>query len=154
MTRLAHPSLFPMFLNLEGRLCVVVGAGRIAESKIAALRASGARVRVVAPRATRRVKAWSANREITWIPRRFAARDLNGSALVIAATNCPHTNQAIFDADASRRVPCNAVDDPARCDFYFPAIVRRGPLQIAISTSGCSPALTTFPRSTQAGSGS
>jgi len=135
------PSLFPAFIKLAGRRCVVVGAGSVASSKITSLLDCGAQVTVVAPRATKSVEQLAASRKIRWLPRKFAPADLERTFLVIAATSDRTVNRAVFLSAESRGILCNSVDDPPNCDFYFPAIVRRGPLQIAISTSGESPAL-------------
>jgi precorrin-2 dehydrogenase / sirohydrochlorin ferrochelatase len=134
-------ALFPMFLRLEGRHCLVVGAGVIAEGKITALLSAGARVTVVAPHARRRIACMARRGRIEWHAREFQLRDLAGVFLVIAATSSPKLHQRIWRAARRRGVLCNVVDDPPLCDFYYPAIVRRGPLQIAISTSGQSLAL-------------
>jgi precorrin-2 dehydrogenase/sirohydrochlorin ferrochelatase len=135
------PPLFPIFLKLQAQPCVVVGAGRIAEQKIGALLASGARVRVVAPQATESIRTLAAAGRLSWIERRFEPSDLDGHLLVVAATGDRFVNEEVFRAAATRHVLCNAVDEPEHCDFYYPAVVRRGDLQIAISTSGHSPAL-------------
>jgi precorrin-2 dehydrogenase / sirohydrochlorin ferrochelatase len=130
-----------MFVKLDGRRCLVVGAGSVGESKIDSLLATGASVRVVAPRATQRVREWAREGRIEFVAREYAASDLAGVFLVIAATNSPALHDEIYAEAQSRGVLCNAVDEPDRCDFYFPAVVRRGELQIAISTGGLSPAL-------------
>jgi len=135
------PALFPAFIKLAGRRCVVVGAGSVAASKIASLLDCGAQVTVIAPRAIETVEQFAAARKIRWLPRKFAPSDLARAFLVIAATSDSGVNRAIFLEAEARGILCNSVDDPPNCDFYFPAIVRRGPLQIAISTSGESPAL-------------
>ncbi len=135
------PALFPVFLKLAGRPCLVVGAGAVAESKIAALLDSGAQVTVVAPNAGKPIERLAASRQIRWVPRKFAPSDLDRAFLVVAATSDPAVNRAVFREAAERGILCNSVDDPPNCDFYFPAVVRRGPLQIAVSTSGESPAL-------------
>lgn len=134
-------SLFPMFLKLEGRRCLVVGAGTVAEGKIRNLLLSGAEVRVVAPSANRAVREWVRTGAIGWENREFSAADLDRAFLVIVATSSKEVNQAVFREAQSRKVLCNVVDDPEHCDFYYPAVVRRGQLQIAISTAGESPAL-------------
>lgn len=134
-------SLFPIFLKLDGRSCLVVGAGKVGQEKIHSLVVAGAQVRVVAPRATATVVEWARAGVITWDSRSFDAADLEGVALVIAATNSGPLNETIFREAQRRNVFCNVVDDPERCDFYYPAVVRRGHLQIAISTGGHSPAL-------------
>jgi precorrin-2 dehydrogenase/sirohydrochlorin ferrochelatase len=133
--------LFPMALKLNGRACLVVGAGQIAESKIESLTRCGACVHVVAPQATKKVREAARAGQITWHERRYRKSDLSGIFLVVAATCSPELHEAIFRQAQRAGVLCNAVDEPERCDFYYPAVVRRGPLQIAVSTSGRSPAL-------------
>jgi precorrin-2 dehydrogenase/sirohydrochlorin ferrochelatase len=133
--------LFPMFLKLSARPCLVVGAGTVAESKIASLMEASARVRVVAPEATAQVRCWSQLNTIEWRQRAFEPGDLDCMFLVVAATSSTELHERIF-AEANRRgVLCNIVDVPPLCDFYYPSVVQRGPLQIAISTAGLSPAL-------------
>ena len=133
--------LFPMFLKLSGRPCLVVGAGSIAESKIVSLLEAGGRLRVVAPEATPQVRSWARSNEIQWHQRPFEPHDLDGIFLVVAATSSTELHKRIFEEATRRGVLCNIVDVPALCDFYYPAVVQRGALQIAISTSGESPAL-------------
>ena len=134
-------SLFPMFLKLEGRNCLVLGAGSVGEQKIRSLLDCGAQIRVVAPWATEAVQRLGQNGFLTWIPRRFEAADLDGTYLVVAATSEVEVNHAIYREAQTRGILCNVVDDPPYCDFYYGALVRRGHLQIAISTNGLSPAL-------------
>jgi precorrin-2 dehydrogenase / sirohydrochlorin ferrochelatase len=133
--------LFPLFLKLAGRACLVVGAGAIAESKIESLLRAGARVKVVAPEATDKVRSWARAKQIVWRARGYRATDLRGAFLVIAATSSGKLHRAIFRQARCGGILCNAVDDPPNCDFYYPAVVRRGSLQIAISTGGESPSL-------------
>lgn len=137
----ATPALFPLFLKLEGRECLVVGAGSVAEAKISSLLISGARVRVVAPEAKAAVREWAHGGEIVWEQRNFLPSDLDGAFLVIAATSLSELNGSIFGEARKRNVLCNAVDDPEHCDFFYGAVLRRGDLQIAISTAGHSPSL-------------
>jgi precorrin-2 dehydrogenase / sirohydrochlorin ferrochelatase len=134
-------NLFPMFLKLDGRTCLVVGAGKVGEPKIASLLVSGARVRVVAPEASEQVVGWHRTQAISWEARVFQPSDLDGVFLVIAATGSTEVNKLVFREAQRRQILCNSVDDPPRCDFFYPAVVRRGQLQIAISTAGLSPAL-------------
>jgi precorrin-2 dehydrogenase / sirohydrochlorin ferrochelatase len=134
-------NLFPMFLKLAGRPCLVVGAGTIAESKIESLVQAGAKVHVVAPEATPKVLAWARAHKIAWQRRGFLAKDLKGMFLVVAATPSSELHDQIFRLARRIGVLCNIVDVPRLCDFYYPAVVRRGALQIAISTAGQSPAL-------------
>ncbi|GGG80977.1 precorrin-2 dehydrogenase/sirohydrochlorin ferrochelatase family protein [Edaphobacter dinghuensis] len=134
-------SLFPIFLKLAARPCVVIGAGNLAESKIESLQAANARITVIAPEASERIRSLAAAGEIELLQRPYVDGDLTGSFLVVAATNVPSVNRAVFAEATAKGVLCNAVDDPPFCDFYFPSVVRRGDLQIAISTAGASPAL-------------
>lgn len=133
--------LFPMFLKLAKRRCLVVGAGKTAEEKIPTLLRCGAHVIVVAPVASRAIQGWAAENKIAWQQRRFEPRDLDGVFLVVVATPQKILNRSIFELAQQRRTLCNVVRDRATCDFYYPAVVRRGPLQIAISTAGHSGAL-------------
>jgi precorrin-2 dehydrogenase len=133
--------LFPAFLKLAGRRCLIVGAGAIAEEKISGLLLAGADVRVIAPQATPRIRAWARAKKIRWDSRAFRPADLAGAFLVVAATSSPVLHSEIYARARRRGILCNVVDDPEHCDFYYGAIVRRGSLQIAISTEGRSPAL-------------
>ena len=134
-------ALFPMFVKLVGRRCVVVGGGAIAESKVASLLASGAKVIVVSPNLTPVLARKARLGAFTWYERRFDACDLYDAFLVIAATSEDAVNEWVYREADRRGVLCNAVDQPPRCHFYFPAVVHRGALQIAISTAGLSPSL-------------
>ena len=133
--------LFPISLKLRGRLCVVVGGGVIAESKIQSLLAAEAHVVVVAPEVTETVVAWARAGQIEWQVKAFATDDLCGAFLVVAGTSSPQVNHEVFQQCEAERILCNVVDDPEFCHFYYPAVLRRGALQIAISTEGQSPAL-------------
>ena len=134
-------SLFPMFLKLAGRSCLVVGAGRVGEGKIAGVLDTGARIRVVAREATAAVHDWARAGEIELELRSFAPSDLDGAFIAIVATASRDLNEFIYREARLRGVLCNVVDVPEYCDFFYPAVVRRGDLQIAISTSGQSPSL-------------
>jgi precorrin-2 dehydrogenase/sirohydrochlorin ferrochelatase len=133
--------LFPMFLKLEGRPCLVAGAGGIGEPKIRSLIDCGAQVRVVAPSASASVMEAASCGTLVWLQREFEVSDLDGIFLVVAATNSQEVNHAIYRAAQERGILCNVVDDPPHCNFFYPAVVRRGNFQIAISTGGLSPAL-------------
>jgi uroporphyrin-III C-methyltransferase/precorrin-2 dehydrogenase/sirohydrochlorin ferrochelatase len=136
-----HMQLFPIFVKLAGRRCLVVGAGTVGQAKIQSLLDARARVRVVAPRGTAAVAEWKQQGLVEWEVREFQPSDMDGAFLVIAATNSSATNAVIHKEAEQRNILCNAVDDPENCDFYYGAVVRRGDLQIAISTAGKSPAL-------------
>jgi len=134
-------SLFPMFVKLTGRRCLVVGGGPVAEGKVETLLACSATVALVAPAVTGSIASWEREQRLIWHQRRFQPSDLEGAFLVIAATGVDAVNEFVFRAAEARGILCNAVDEPECCHFYYPAVVRRGPLQIAISTGGLSPAL-------------
>jgi len=133
--------MFPIFLKLEGRRCLVVGAGKVAEGKIRGLLDAGASVEVVAPFAVPQIQQWFGQGVLSWQQRVFEPRDLDHASIVIAATPSHEVNTQVFEEAQLRNVLCNSVDDPENCDFYYPAVVQRGDLQIAISTNGRSPAL-------------
>jgi siroheme synthase-like protein len=133
--------LFPIFVKLQQRLVVVIGAGEIAAQKIDGLLRAQARIRVVAPEVSAAFVKPIRDGRIEWIPRKFAARDLDGATLAIAATSGPGVNASVFREAEARGILCNAVDDIENCHFYYGSIVQRGDLQIAISTNGKSPAL-------------
>jgi len=118
-----------------------VGAGEIGEGKTAGLIEAGAHVCVVASTATERVKEWDRQGKVRWLQREFRESDLAGCLLVVAATSSSELHKRISRLARRHGVLCNIVDVPDLCDFYYPAVVRRGALQIAISTSGESPAL-------------
>jgi precorrin-2 dehydrogenase len=134
-------SLFPMFLKLEGRQCLVAGAGRIGEPKISGLLETGARIRVVSLDATPTVREWARAGIIELELRAFSLDDLDGAFLAIVATNSRTLNERVYHEAQRRGVLCNVVDVPDLCDFFYPSVVRRGDLQIAVSTAGQSPSL-------------
>jgi precorrin-2 dehydrogenase/sirohydrochlorin ferrochelatase len=134
-------SLFPMFMKLTGRQCLVVGAGKVGEPKIGGLIDTGAQIRVVAIEATQVVREWARAGKIELELRAFSANDLDGAFLAIVATASRDLNELVYREAQRRGVLCNVVDVPEYCDFFYPAVVRRGDLQIAISTSGQSPSL-------------
>jgi precorrin-2 dehydrogenase / sirohydrochlorin ferrochelatase len=131
-----------MFMKLEGKRCLVVGAGNVGEPKIGGLIDTGARIRVIALRASETVQGWAQAGKITLELRAFAAEDLDGTFLAVVATASRALNGSIYREALRRGVLCNIVDVPEFCDFYYPAVVRRGDLQIAISTNGQSPSLS------------
>jgi precorrin-2 dehydrogenase/sirohydrochlorin ferrochelatase len=130
-----------MFLKLEGRQCLVVGAGKVGEPKIGGLLETGAHVRVVALDASPTVREWARAGKIDLELRPFVADDLDSAFLAIVATNSRSLNERAYHEAQRRHVLCNVVDVPDLCDFFYPAVVRRGDLQIAVSTAGQSPSL-------------
>ena len=135
-------SMLPIFLKLEGRNCLLVGAGNVALEKIGSLSPTGLKLRVVAPEARAEVRLLAEDGKLEWIQRRFEDADLDGNFLVIAATDAPEVNAAVYRGCVARNIVCNSVDDIPNCDFFFGSVVRRGELQIAISTAGNSPAVS------------
>jgi len=133
---------YPIFLNLSGRPCVVIGGGGIAERKVEGLRAADAAVTVVAPDLTRRLTALATAGEIRHVARGFRPGDLDGADLAMVAVS-DSCLSAVVAAEARRhKIWLNAADDPVRCDFILPAVLQRGPLAIAVATGGTSPALS------------
>jgi precorrin-2 dehydrogenase/sirohydrochlorin ferrochelatase len=132
---------YPITLELEGRPCVVIGGGSVAERKVTGLREAGARVAVIAPQVTAGIAALARAGEIEHRARPYRPGDLGEAALVIAATDEGATQRAVATEAASERVPLNVADVPGLCTFTLPAVVRRGDVTIAISTGGSSPAL-------------
>jgi precorrin-2 dehydrogenase/sirohydrochlorin ferrochelatase len=128
-------------MKLEGRQCLVVGAGEVGAPKIGGLLETGARIRVVALDASPAVREWARAGKIDLELRAFAAGDLDGAFLAVVATSSRTLNERVYHEARKRGVLCNVVDVPDLCDFFYPAVVRRGDLQIAISTAGQSPSL-------------
>lgn len=135
------PPLYPVFVNLQCRPCLVVGGGAVAERKVMGLLAAEAQVTVVSPEATEVLRALAEQGRIRWLARPFAPDDVSGMVLVVAATNRPEVNAQVSEAAQRRGVWVNVVDQPQRCTFFVPSVVRRGDLVLAVSTGGASPAL-------------
>ncbi len=134
-------SLFPMFMKLAGKQCLVVGAGKVGEPKIGGLIDTGASIHVVAISASDQVREWASAGKIALELRAFSTGDLDGKFLAVVATASRSLNELIYREAQWRGVLCNVVDVPEYCDFFYPAVVQRGDLQIAISTAGQSPSL-------------
>ena len=134
-------NLFPMFMKLAGKQCLVVGAGNVGEPKIGGLIDTGARIHVVAITATDQVREWAEAGKIELELRAFSSFDLDDKFLAVVATASRSLNELVYREAQRRGVLCNVVDVPDLCDFFYPAVVRRGDLQIAISTAGQSPSL-------------
>lgn len=133
--------LYPIFMNLSDRNCLVIGGGKVAQRKIETLLEYKARVLLVSPVVTDVLDEWAEQKLIVWERRAFEPADLKGIFLVFIATSDSHTNKKIADLCREQGIMVNAVDDPENCDFYVPAILRRDSLCIAISTQGKSPLL-------------
>lgn len=139
-------SYYPLFVELAGRCCLVIGGGPVAERKVQGLVAAGAAVTVVSPDLTATLHGLAAAGRIGYTSRQYRAGDLAGFALAFVATDDGAVNGAVAREGRERGVWVNAADDPAHCDFILPAVVRRGPLTVAVGTDGASPALARIVR--------
>jgi precorrin-2 dehydrogenase/sirohydrochlorin ferrochelatase len=132
---------YPLFLDLTGRLVVVVGGGRIAERKVRQLVACGARVAVISPTVTPRLRTWHRRNAIRWRPRRYKRCDLQRAWLVVSASDDTAVNRRVARDAKQGRILANVVDDATVSTAIAPAWFRRGALVVAFSTGGASPAL-------------
>ena len=131
--------LYPVNLVVDGRRCLVVGGGRVAAGKVRNLRTCGAIVHVVATEVGDEIAAMP---DVTIERRPYRRGEVAGYRLVVAATGDPEVNAAVFGDGEAAGVWVNSADDPARCSFTLPSVVRRGPLTLTVSTGGHSPALS------------
>lgn len=131
---------YPVFLDLRDRPGLVVGGGPVAEGKVEGLMAAGARVTVVSPTLTPRLAEWADAGEIRHLAREYRTGDLEGQQVAFAATGEPGVSAAVAEEGRARGIWVNAADEPARCDFILPSVIRRGRLVVAVSTGGASPA--------------
>jgi precorrin-2 dehydrogenase/sirohydrochlorin ferrochelatase len=134
-----HDYYYPTFLNLQSKKVVVVGGGKVAERKILALLKTGANITIISPEITKRIAREKIRGNLKHIPRQYRKGDVRKTFLVIAATDSDEINKKI-----SEEAPClvNVVDTPSFCNFIVPSVLKRGPLTIAVSTGGISPALS------------
>jgi precorrin-2 dehydrogenase/sirohydrochlorin ferrochelatase len=135
----ARHQTYPLFMNLRGKPCLVVGGGRVAQRKIAGLLRADARVRVVSPAAGKVIQNWAAAGRLVWQKKVFAAQSLRGVQAAFAATDDRAVNRAVAAACRRRGILVNVADKPEESDFFVPAVIRRKSLTIAISTNGKSP---------------
>jgi precorrin-2 dehydrogenase/sirohydrochlorin ferrochelatase len=132
---------YPLNLNLAGRCCLVIGGGKVAERKVAALLQSGARVSLISPELTETIRQWAERGQLRHFARHYHSTDVCGYLLVFCATDSAAVNeQAAVDARQAGAM-VNVADRPDLCDFTIPARLLRGSLSIAVSTGGNSPAL-------------
>jgi precorrin-2 dehydrogenase/sirohydrochlorin ferrochelatase len=132
-------ALYPANIRISGRRCVIIGGGRVAARKAAVLLECGALVKVVSPALDAEFETMAGS--IEHVERSYARGDLEGSFLVIAATDDDETNRAVEEEARSGNLMLNVVDKPEQCNFYVPSSIRRGELMITISTGGRLPAL-------------
>lgn len=136
------PELFPIFLKLNGRRALIVGGGKIAVLRAKQLVRTKASVTVISPKVSTEMEELAKAHLIDLVRRRFERTDLSKRYfIVIGATNDPAVQKAVFEEAERWGILCNVVDSPGRCNFFTPAVVERGDLKIAISTSGRSPSL-------------
>ena len=133
--------LYPLYLNLEGKPCLVVGGGAVACRKTGALLRAGARVTVVAPEAAAELEELSRKDKVELLRRAFRPKDVQGRWLVFCATDDAQVNGIVFQASEAACVPCNVADHPRACRFHVPARWTGGKVQVAVSTSGAAPVL-------------
>jgi precorrin-2 dehydrogenase len=132
---------YPITVDLTGRPCLVVGGGAIAERKVAGLVEAGARVTVVSPSLTPALLRLATEAPLAWRPREYAPGDAAGFILVMVATDDRVVNATVAAECRERGIFVNCADDPARCDFILPSVLRRGAVTVAVSTGGQSPTL-------------
>ena len=135
-------SYLPVGLRLEGRRCLIVGGGAVAYRKARALIERGAELTVIAVEHNAGIQQFVDQGQLTLISRAYESPEAENFGLVICATNNQAVNRAVYEDCVRAKVPVNVVDDPARCDFIFPAVIQRGSLSLAISTDGRAPFLT------------
>ena len=132
---------YPVFLNMQGQLCVVIGGGEVAERKVQALLEAGAVVTLIAPECTDGLVAMTSDSSVTWHQRTYETGDLEGAFIAIAATDDRAVNEAVTQEATERNTPLNVVDVTDLCTFIAPSVIHRGPVTLAISTGGMGPAL-------------
>ena len=139
-------SYYPVFLDLRGRPCLVVGGGAVAHAKVVGLLRPGAVVTVVAPTVIEPIETLAARGEVTVVPRPYASADIGGCEVVVAATDEVEVNRRVARDARRAEVLVNVVDAPEISRFIAPAVLERGDLQVAVSTSGVSPTFAAFVR--------
>jgi precorrin-2 dehydrogenase / sirohydrochlorin ferrochelatase len=133
---------YPLFLDIAGKLCVVLGGGKIAERKVSTLIKFKAKVKLISPKITKNLSKRAESAKIEFVEREYREGDLEGAVLAFAATDQKEVNLRIKREADARALPINVVNDPRSCEFLVPSIVQKGPITIAISTSGSLPLLS------------
>lgn len=131
---------YPVYLDIRDKPCVVIGGGNVSERKVLSLLNAGANVTVISPDITAKINCLKEEGKVAVIRRLYSDGDLKGAVLVFAATDCEEANRKISEEAHNRGILLNMADNPEVCDFIVPSVVERGPLSIAISTGGASPA--------------
>ncbi len=133
--------LYPINVNMDGQLCVVIGGGLVAARKLHGLLACGARVRLVSPKILMQIQNLVLDGRLEWLPRVYEQGDLKGASFVFALTNCPETQLRIVEDARLLSTLVNVADNPDASTFHVPATLRRGDFLISVSTGGGSPSL-------------
>lgn len=132
---------FPIALDIKAKRCVVIGGGGVARRKVESLIECGAMVTVISPEACSELWGLAEERMIEWVRRPYRHGDLGGAVLVMAATDSEGCNQEVYQEALEKGLLVNVCDDPPRCNFIVPSVIRRGNLTIAVTTDGKSPML-------------
>ena len=138
---MSYVDYFPVFLDLNGRALLIVGGGSVAIEKLHSLMPSGAIITVVSPEFAPEIRSWAGEGRIELLERPFEAADIEDRFMVIAATDNPELNATVYRLGNAANKLTNSVDDPVNCNFIMSANARSGPMQVAVSSAGCSPAL-------------
>ena len=138
--------MYPVCLEISDKLCIVVGGGSVAERKVLGLLTAGAQVRVISPQLTGTLAGLADDGRIEWLDRGYEQGDLIGALLVFAATDSREVQEAVVREASRAGQLVNVIDEPVRCSFQVPAVVRRGDLTLAVSTGGRSPAVAAMVR--------
>lgn len=139
-------SLYPIYVDLKGKTCVVAGGGKVAERKISTLLKCGCKIVVIAPSITDKISKLADKNKIIWYERTLLQKDIKNCFLVIGATSDKKVNKEIYKFAEKNNKLVNVVDDPKLCNFIVPATLKKGPLYISVSTSGKSPVLAALIR--------
>lgn len=137
----SNRSYYPVYLDLKGKKCIIVGGGRVAERKCRSLIKTGADVTVISPRITKRLEDYKRKGKIRHLPRLYKRGDIESAFLAIAATDSQEINERVYTEATDKNILLNVVDNPDFCNFIVPSVVERGDLKMAISTGGASPAV-------------
>ncbi|NJD03540.1 MAG: bifunctional precorrin-2 dehydrogenase/sirohydrochlorin ferrochelatase [Ruminiclostridium sp.] len=135
-------AVFPLFVDLGGKTCIVVGGGEVASRKVEILLRFDADLSIIAPEVSSSILSLEIQDKIKIFRKKYSEHDIDEAFLVVAATSDPEVNENVFRDAKKRNIPVNVVDDPEKCTFIFPSVVNRGDLTIGISTSGIYPVLS------------
>lgn len=135
-------AVFPLFVDMRGKTCIVVGGGEVAFRKVEVLLRFEADLIIIAPEVSSSINELENQGKINILRKEYSEQDIDGAFLIIAATSSSRVNESVFRDARKRNIPVNIVDDPEKCTFFFPSVIKRGDLTIGVSTSGTYPALS------------